>query len=101
MRERPDKFPDVNLEATLSKIKSLAKNHKTYDEFLIWFIKSIPPFYVDIDPANKKYLEYDEFSRNLSRHVKLSNPESYSLYKSAIEKDLLDMKKLFKVIGGA
>ena len=44
MRERPDKFPDVNLEATLSKIKSLAKNHKTYDEFLIWFIKSIPLF---------------------------------------------------------
>ena len=58
-------------------------------------------FYVDIDPSNKKFLEYDEFSRNLSRYVKLSNPEFYSLYKSGIEKDLLDMKKLFKVIGGA
>jgi hypothetical protein len=33
--------------------------------------------------------------------VKLSNPELYSLYKSGIDKDLLDMKKLFKVIGGA
>jgi hypothetical protein len=46
-------------------------------------------------------LEYDEFSKNVSRHVKLSNPELYSLYKSGIEKDVLDMKKLFKVVGGA
>jgi hypothetical protein len=33
--------------------------------------------------------------------VKLSNPELYSLYKAGIEKEVLDMKKLFKVIGGA
>jgi hypothetical protein len=46
-------------------------------------------------------LDYDEFSKNVSRHVRLSNPELYSLYKSAIEKDVLDMKKLFKVVGGA
>lgn len=31
MRERPDKFPDVNLEATVSKVKALSKNFKTYD----------------------------------------------------------------------
>ena len=46
-------------------------------------------------------LEYDEFSKNLSRHVKLSNPELYTLYKSAIDKELLDMRKLFKIVGGA
>lgn len=57
--------------------------------------------YLDIDPSNRKYLEYDEFSKNLLRHVKLSNPELYSLYKSGIDKELLDMKKLFKVMGGA
>jgi hypothetical protein len=57
--------------------------------------------YLDIDPANKKHLEYDEFSKNLSRHLKLSNPELYSLYKAGIEKEVLEMKKLFKVIGGA
>jgi hypothetical protein len=44
MRERPEKFPDVNLEATIAKVKSLAKNHKTYEEFLIWFIKSMAFF---------------------------------------------------------
>jgi hypothetical protein len=33
--------------------------------------------------------------------VKLSNSELYSLYKSGIDKEVLDMKKLFKVIGGA
>ncbi len=31
MRERPDKFPDVNLESIISKVKSLSKNFKTYD----------------------------------------------------------------------
>lgn len=40
MRERPDKFPDANLEATVAKVKALSKNFKTYDEFLIWFVKS-------------------------------------------------------------
>jgi len=40
MRERPEKFPEVNIEATFNKIKALAKNHKNYDDFLIWFIKS-------------------------------------------------------------
>jgi hypothetical protein len=31
MRERPDKFPDVNLESIINKVKSLSKNFKTYD----------------------------------------------------------------------
>lgn len=57
--------------------------------------------YLDIDPSNKKSLEFDEFSKNVSRHVKLSNSELYCLYKSSIDKELLDMKKLFKTIGGA
>lgn len=41
MRERPEKFPEVNIEAPLNKIKSLASSHNSYDDFLIWFIKSI------------------------------------------------------------
>lgn len=40
MRERTEKFPDVSLEATVNKLKALSKNFKTYDEFLIWFVKS-------------------------------------------------------------
>jgi EF-hand domain-containing protein 1 len=31
MRERPDKFPDVNLESIIGKVKTLSKNFKTYD----------------------------------------------------------------------
>ena len=31
MRERPDKFPDVNLESIINKVNSLSKNFKTYD----------------------------------------------------------------------
>ena len=40
MRERPEKFPETNLEATLNKIKCLSANHETFDEFLIWVLKS-------------------------------------------------------------
>jgi hypothetical protein len=31
MRERPEKFPDVNLESIISKVKGLSKNFKTYE----------------------------------------------------------------------
>lgn len=54
-----------------------------------------------MDPSNKGYLEFDEFSRNLSRHLKLSNPELYVIYKYSIDKDQLSMKKLFKNLGGS
>ena len=40
MKERPNKFPEVNVESPLSKIKALASSHASYDDFLIWFIKS-------------------------------------------------------------
>ena len=45
---------------------------------------------------------YDEFAKNLSRHLKLSPPELYTLFKFALDaKDQLSMKKLFKGLGGA
>lgn len=31
MKERPDKFPEANIQANLSKIKSLSKSYKTYE----------------------------------------------------------------------
>ena len=40
MRERPEKFPEVNIETALSKIKSLTKNFNSYEDFLVWFLKS-------------------------------------------------------------
>ena len=57
--------------------------------------------YSDIDPSNKGSLDYDEFSKNVSRHIKLSNPKLYVIYKYSCEKDKLSMKKLFKNLGGA
>jgi hypothetical protein len=54
-----------------------------------------------VDPTNKGYLEYDDFSKNISRLLKLTNPELYSVFKFAIDKDVLSMKKLFKGLGGA
>lgn len=40
MRERPQKFPEVSIEATLNELKNCAKNHKSYDDFLVWLLKS-------------------------------------------------------------
>jgi hypothetical protein len=40
MRERLDKFPEVNVESSLNKIKVLSKNFANYEEFLIWLLKS-------------------------------------------------------------
>lgn len=94
MKERPNKFPEVNVESPLGKIKALASSHASYDDFLIWFIKNV-------DPAGKQSLSYDDFSKNLSKIVKLTSPELYALYKTSIEKEKLSMKKLFKVLGGA
>ena len=54
-----------------------------------------------MDPSNKGYLDFDEFSRNLGRHIKLSNPKVYMIYKHSMEKDKLSMKKLFGNLGGA
>lgn len=74
MRERPDKYPEVGIESALNEIKALAKNHKSYNDFLIWFVKNI-------DPQNRGSLSYDDFSRNLSRHVKISNQKMYVIFK--------------------
>ena len=40
MRERPQKFPEVSIEASISDLKAQAKSHKSYDDFLIWLLKS-------------------------------------------------------------
>lgn len=40
MRERPDKFPEVNIDSAIGELKALAKNHKNYDDFLVWLLKS-------------------------------------------------------------
>lgn len=40
MKDRPQKFPETNLKGTVNKIKSLSSNHGSYDNFLIWILKS-------------------------------------------------------------
>lgn len=40
MRERPEKFSEANIDNALNDLKALAKNHKSYDDFLVWLIKS-------------------------------------------------------------
>ena len=41
MKERPQRFPEVSIEATLHELKCLSRDHKSYDDFLIWLLKSI------------------------------------------------------------
>ena len=53
-----------------------------------------------MDPSNKGSLDYDEFSKNLCRHAKMSNAKLYVVYKSAMEGGKLSMKRLFKNLGG-
>ena len=45
MKERPNKFPEINLAATFGKIKALSKEHENYDKFLIWVLRSNFVFY--------------------------------------------------------
>ena len=40
MRERPQKFPKIDMAQTVNKIKELSSNHASYDEFLVWVLKS-------------------------------------------------------------
>ncbi len=40
MKEHPEIFPEINLNANLDKLKALSSNHKSYDDFLIWVLKS-------------------------------------------------------------
>lgn len=96
MRERPEKFPETNLNGVLNKIKSLSSQHKNYDSFLIWILKSL-------DPVNSGYLSYDDFYKNASKIVKLSHPEAYVVYKYSLcpQRNLLSMKNLFKALGGS
>ena len=39
MAERPDIFPEASLQKTLEKVRGLSKSYKSYDDFLVWFIK--------------------------------------------------------------
>ena len=40
MRDRPEKFPESNINSTVNKIKALSSNHQSYEEFLVWILKS-------------------------------------------------------------
>lgn len=40
MRDRPEKFPETNLTSTVNKIKSLSTSHSSYENFLVWILKS-------------------------------------------------------------
>ena len=40
MKERPDKFPEISIDSALHEIKCLAQNYKSYDDFLVWLLKS-------------------------------------------------------------
>ena len=40
MKDRPERFPETNLAATVNKIKALSTSHSSYDSFLIWILKS-------------------------------------------------------------
>lgn len=45
MKDRPEKFPEINLDSIVNKIRSLSSNHKDYDNFLVWILKSKFLFY--------------------------------------------------------
>ncbi len=40
MNDRPEKFPETNLNSTVNKIKSLSTSHSSYENFLVWILKS-------------------------------------------------------------
>lgn len=40
MAERPERFPQASLQEITDKLKKVVFRHKSYDEFLVWFIKS-------------------------------------------------------------
>jgi hypothetical protein len=40
MKDRSEKFPEINLASTVNKIKALSTSHSSYDAFLIWILKS-------------------------------------------------------------
>ena len=97
MSERPEVFPEANLHETLQKIKTLAKSYKTYDEFLIWLIKTI-------DPKNKGVVGYEEFYSAIKSQYFLSHQEVYSIWRECFKgssKNQIAMKDLWKVFGGA
>ena len=46
MKERPNKFPEINLTATFAKIKALSSQHQNYDHFLVWMLRCTINFYL-------------------------------------------------------
>jgi 3-methyladenine DNA glycosylase Tag len=67
----------MNLKATINKIKALSQTHGSYENFLVWILKNI-------DPTNAKYLSYDQFSKNLSKIIKLAPQEVYVVFKTSL-----------------
>jgi 3'-phosphoadenosine 5'-phosphosulfate sulfotransferase len=75
----------MNLKATINKIKALSQTHGSYENFLVWILKSMHFINnLDIDPTNAKYLSYDQFSKNLSKIIKLAPQEVYVVFKTSL-----------------
>lgn len=85
----------------MNKIKAKAGDHGSYDDFLIWILRSNWVDNIGIDPNNKGCLGYDEFHGNLCNIVPLTHPEAYVIFKNNKQQDKLSMKQLFKSLGGA
>ena len=53
MRERPQKFPEVDLQATVNKIRNLSNDCASYEDFLISILKSTFNFYFRCGPRKQ------------------------------------------------
>jgi hypothetical protein len=88
----------------IDKIKKLSVKYKSYDDFLIWLIKSTFIINLAIDPSNKGVLNYDDFFKIIVSHVSLNHQEVYTIFRNCYvdsTQTQLSMKSLWKLVGGS
>jgi hypothetical protein len=41
MSEREERFPSISPEKAIAKVRALAQQHRSYDDFLVWVLKGM------------------------------------------------------------
>jgi len=96
MKSKPQVFREADIDHVISRLKAMASNYPSFDDFLVNVIKQL-------DKKKKGFITYDDLI--LGMHdlgIEVTNQEAYTLMRYFdVHKDWkLSMRDLFMGLGG-
>lgn len=76
MEDNPDFFPEASVEIIIGKIKKLAKNYASLQEYAIALLKTL-------DSNNDGFISFSEFTKGLrDMNIHVTNHEEHALMRA-------------------